>query len=168
MSIGLAIAAPPVKADELLRDASLAMRQAAAQGRDCCVVAQPQLSDEPRRALTLRAEIRAALEAEGFEAWFMPVVDLATSELRGYEALVRWVRADGSVVLPDVFLPTARRGNLAVEIDLQVLRRSIAALASLPSECFVAANVTPATLGHTDLAALVSRWLEEEIGRAHV
>lgn len=161
VSIGLVIAAPALKADELLRDASLAMRQAAAQGRDRCVVAQPQASDEPRRALTLQAEIRSALEADGFEAWFMPVVDLATAGLRGYEALVRWVQADGTVVMPDAFLPIARRSNLAVEIDLQVLRRSITALAALPVDCFVAANVTPATLGHPDLAAQVSRWLQE-------
>ena len=161
VSIGLAIAAPGRKADELLRDASLAMRQAAAQGRDRCVLADQQVSDEPRRAMALQAEIRSALEADGFEAWFMPLVDLATAELCGYEALVRWVQADGTVVMPDAFLPAARLGNLAVAIDLRVLRLSITALASLPADRFVAANVTPATLGHPDLAELVSRWLQE-------
>jgi diguanylate cyclase (GGDEF)-like protein/PAS domain S-box-containing protein len=161
VSIGLVIAEPGQKADELLRDASLAMRQAASQGRDRCVVAQPQAFDEPRRALALQAEIRAALEADELKAWFMPVMDLASGVLCGYEALVRWVRPDGSVVMPDDCLPTARRSTLAVEIDLRVLRLSIAALASLPADRFVAANVTPATLGHPDLAAQVDRWLQE-------
>ena len=161
VSIGLAIATPGQRADELLRDASLAMRQAAAQGRDRCVVAQPQASDEPRRALTLQAEIRSALEADRFEAWFMPVVDLATAGLRGYEALVRWVQADGTVVMPDDFLPTAHLSNLTIAIDLAVLRQSITALASLPADLFVAANLTPATLRHQDLVARVSRWLQE-------
>jgi len=161
VSIGLALAEPSQSADELLRDASLAMRQAAAQGRDRCVLADQQVSAEPRRALALQAEIREGLQADAFEAWFMPVVDLASGELCGYEALVRWVQGDGSVAMPDTFLPTALRSNLAAQIDLQVLRRSIAALASLPDECFVAANVTPATLSHPNLADWVSQWLEE-------
>ena len=161
VSIGLALAEPGQSADELLRDSSLAMRQAAAQGRDRCVLADQQVSEAPRRALALQAEIREALEADAFEAWFMPVVDLASGELCGYEALVRWVRGDGSVTMPDTFLPTALRSNLAVEIDLRVLRRSIAALASLPADCFVAANVTPVTLSHPDLADRVSQWLQE-------
>ena len=161
VSIGLALAEPGQSADELLRDSSLAMRQAAAQGRDRCVLADQQVSEEPRRVLALQSEIREALEADAFEAWFMPVVDLASGELCGYEALVRWVRGDGSVTMPDTFLPTALRSNLAVEIDLRVLRRSIAALASLPADHFVAANVTPATLSHPDLADRVSQWLQE-------
>ncbi len=161
VSIGLALAEPGQSADELLRDSSLAMRQAAAQGRDRWVLADQQVSAEPRRALALQAEIREGLQADAFEAWFMPVVDLASAGLRGYEALVRWVQGDGSVAMPDTFLPTALRSNLAVEIDLRVLRRSIAALASLPADCFVAANVTPATLSHPDLADRVSQWLEE-------
>ena len=161
VSIGLALAEPGQSADELLRDSSLAMRQAAAQGRDRCVLADQQVSEEPRRVLALQSEIREALEADAFEAWFMPVVDLASGELCGYEALVRWVRGDGSVTMPDTFLPTALRSNLAVEIDLRVMRRSIAALASLPADHFVAANVTPATLSHPDLADRVSQWLQE-------
>lgn len=161
VSIGIARAEPARGAEELLRDASLAMRQAAAEGRDRSLLAHPQAAEEPRRTLALQAEIRAALEADAFQAWFMPVVDLASGACCGYEALVRWLRPDGSLLLPDAFLPTARLTNQAAAIDLAVLRQSITALATLPADGFVAANLTPATLRHPDLAATVARWLQE-------
>lgn len=161
VSIGVAIAEPGLRADELLRDASLAMRQASAQGRDRCALAGRRVSEEPRRALALQAGIRSALATDSLTAWFMPVVDLATGELHGYEALVRWLHPDGTVGMPDDFLPIARRSPLAVEIDLHVLRQSITALGTLPAPLFVAVNLTPATLSHPDLDARVCEWLKE-------
>ena len=161
VSIGIAIAEPGQSADELLRDAHLAMRQATALGRDRWEFGDRQASEEARRGLAQQSAIRSALAADAFKAWFMPVVSIAEGQLIGYEALVRWVQADGTVQAPDSFLPAARRGNLAVEIDLQVLRQSIAALAALPADLFVAANVTPATLRHSDLAETVRQWLQQ-------
>ncbi|MEB3351004.1 MAG: PAS domain S-box protein [Cyanobacteriota bacterium] len=161
VSIGIAVADAHQGADELLRDASLAMRQASARGRDCVAFGERHGSEEARRELALLADLRTALEADELQAWFMPVVDLASGELCGYEALVRWPRADGSVLLPDRFLPVARRANLASAIDCSVIRQSIAALARLPEGLRVAANVTPTTLGQKDLAETVRGWLQE-------
>ena len=80
VSIGIAIATAELSAEELLRDASLAMRQASSGGRDRIAFAHRQVSEAPRRALALQSEIRAALEAEAFQAWFMPLVDLSNGE----------------------------------------------------------------------------------------
>lgn len=162
VSIGIAIAEAAQDADELLRDASLAMRQAAAEGRDRVAFGEQAFADGARGELVLQARIRAALESDAFQAWFMPQVDLDTGELRGYEALVRWLQPDGSVAMPDTFLPAASRASLAAQIDLAVLRQSLTALASLPPHLFVAANVTPSTLSHPGLADTVRQWLEQD------
>jgi diguanylate cyclase (GGDEF)-like protein/PAS domain S-box-containing protein len=161
VTIGIALAAAGQDADELLRDANRAMRQAAVRGRGGVAFAERQASEEARRELVLVADLRNALDAGELQAWFMPVVDLASGELCGYEALVRWPRPDGSIERPDQFLPAARRAHLASAIDRCVLRQSIAALASLPATLSVAANVTPTTLGQEDLAETVLGWLQE-------
>jgi diguanylate cyclase (GGDEF)-like protein/PAS domain S-box-containing protein len=161
VTIGIALAAAEQDADELLRDANLAMRQAAVRGRGGVAFAERQASEAARRELVLVADLRNALDAGELQAWFMPVVDLASGELCGYEALVRWPRPDGRIERPDQFLPAARRAHLASAIDRCVLRQSIAALASLPATLSVAANVTPTTLGQEDLAETVLGWLQQ-------
>ncbi|MFM7549808.1 MAG: EAL domain-containing protein [Cyanobacteriota bacterium] len=166
VSIGVAVAGAALamapSADELLRDATLAMRQATSLGRDRWSFADPDLAIRARAALRLQEDLRLALDAGELEAWFMPLVDLGNAGLQGFEALVRWQRRDGRLELPDMFLPCARRGRLAEAIDLQMLRQSIDALASLPERLIVAANLSAETLARADLAALLQRWLEEK------
>ncbi|MFM7634493.1 MAG: diguanylate cyclase domain-containing protein [Cyanobacteriota bacterium] len=137
VSIGVAVAGAALamapSADELLRDATLAMRQATSLGRDRWSFADPDLAIRARAALRLQEDLRLALDAGELEAWFMPLVDLGNAGLQGFEALVRWQRRDGRLELPDMFLPCARRGRLAEAIDLQMLRQSIDALAACTS-----------------------------------
>jgi diguanylate cyclase (GGDEF)-like protein/PAS domain S-box-containing protein len=148
-------------ADELLRDATLAMRDAADRGRDRCAFADPGLALRAQEGLQLQQELRHAIETGALHAWYMPLVDLSDGALLGYEALVRWQRPDGRLEMPDTFLPVARSCQLAVAIDLQVLQQSIAALAALPPPLTVAANLGAATLTQTGLVEQVQRWLEQ-------
>ena len=146
-------------ADELLRDASLAMRAAAERGRDRCACAAPHLTVRAQQSLQLLQELRQGLERGEPQAWFMPIVNLADGSLRGYEALVRWPRSDGRLEMPDTFLPIARHGQLAEAIDLQVLRQSIAALSALPAPLSVAANLSTETLARSGLVEQVHQLL---------
>ncbi|WP_254952456.1 MULTISPECIES: PAS domain S-box protein [unclassified Cyanobium] len=168
VSIGLAIAqhdpgSEPGNgptADDLLRDASLAMCEAATLGRDRCECADPQLTARAQQSLRLLQELRQGLETGELQAWFMPMVNLSDDSLWGYEALVRWPRPDGRVEMPDTFLPVARSGQMAEEIDLLMLRQSIAALAELPPPLSVAANLSAEILARPDLVEQVQQWLQ--------
>ncbi|MCS5690873.1 PAS domain S-box protein [Cyanobium sp. FGCU-6] len=179
VSIGVAIAhrephAESVSgptADELLRDASLAMREAAARGRDRCAWAAPHLTAQAQQSLQLLQELRQGLERAELQAWFMPIVNLADGSLRGYEALLRWLRRDGRLEMPDTFLPIARHGQLSEAIDRHVLRRSIAALSELPAPLSVAANLSTETLARPGLVEQVHQWLQQagvSPGRLHL
>lgn len=125
------------------------------EGLDRWALLDPQLAERAQE------DLRSALEHGELQAWFMPLVDLRSGSLRGYEALARWLRRDGQVDLPEQFLPVARRCGLEERLDRQMLRQSIQALAALPASLSISANLGAASLGSADLADAVGRWLEE-------
>lgn len=146
VSIGIAAGGSRSHADDLLRDAGIALAQAKSQGRNHHVFADVVIAKEAQRRLDIDGAIRGGLRDEEFVPWFQPVVLLPEGTLTGYEALVRWVRRDGSAVEPAAFLPVAERSSLITELDLAVLERSLLALRGLPGELTVAVNVAAQSL----------------------
>jgi diguanylate cyclase (GGDEF)-like protein len=159
VSIGIATAGAGALPDELLRDASLAMRQAKARGRNCFTLLDDALATEAHTLLLFAAEIQRGLLMGEFAAWFMPIVAFDTGQVTGYEALARWVRPDGIEVEPSDFLPCAECRGLISRIDLLVLRQALAALSRLPPSLTMAVNVSAATLALPDYPQLVSQAL---------
>ncbi len=160
VSIGIATSASGALPDELLRDASLAMRQAKARGRNCFALLDDVLATEAHTRLLFAAEIQRGLVMEEFAAWFMPIVCFETGQVTGYEALVRWIRPDGIEVGPAEFLPCAERRGLIVLIDRLVLRQALAALSRLPEGLTMAVNVSAVTLAQPDHPQLVAEALQ--------
>ncbi len=160
VSIGIATSAVGALPDELLRDASLAMRQAKARGRNCFALLDDALATEAHTRLLFAAEIQRGLVMEEFAAWFMPIVCFESAEVTGYEALARWVRPDGIDVSPAEFLPCAERRGLIVRIDQLVLRQALEALSRLPDGLTMAVNVSAATLALPDHPQLVAEALQ--------
>jgi len=132
MSIGLAMAQGgcALKAEDLLRDADLAMYRAKELGRD-----RVEIFDEPLRhsaALRLEREtaLRHAIDAREFSVYYQPLVSLTSGVVVGVEALVRWIRADGTVVYPDEFITLAEETGLIGAIGVQVLEDACNQVAS--------------------------------------
>lgn len=155
VSIGIATARAGALPDEVLRDASLAMRQAKGRGRNCYALLDDALATEAHTLLLFAAEIQRGLVMGEFAAWFMPIVAFDTGQVTGYEALARWVRPDGIEVPPSEFLPCAECRGLIARIDLLVLRQALAALSLLPPAHTMAVNVSAATLALPDYPQLV-------------
>lgn len=65
-------------------------------------------------------DIRKALQNHEFTAYYQPQYDSLTSQLKSAEALVRWIRPDGSVIPPFFFIPIAERSDLIMDIDWYV------------------------------------------------
>lgn len=76
-------------------------------------------------------EFTRAVRAQEFVPYYQPVMDLFTGELRGCELLVRWRRADGSMVPPGAFLPYAEATGAIREITRQLMAQSVDDLAEL-------------------------------------
>jgi EAL domain-containing protein (putative c-di-GMP-specific phosphodiesterase class I) len=86
-----------------------------------------------------RASIQAIIDDQAFHPVFQPIVDLATGEPIGYEALTRFT--DGTP--PDRVFAEARRCGLEQELESVTLRAAVAASEALPAERFLSLNVSP-------------------------
>ncbi len=75
--------------------------------------------------LALAAELRRALEHHEFVPYFQPKIDLATGDVSGAEALLRWKHPTKGEVAPDVFIPLAEQTGLIVPITLQVIAAAV-------------------------------------------
>jgi diguanylate cyclase (GGDEF)-like protein/PAS domain S-box-containing protein len=149
VSIGIASGSRASSGEDLLRRAGLAARQAKDAGRDQWRFVDKDLAVEARLRLSVEAELRDVLRDGQVTPWFQPVVTLADRQLRGYEALARWTRKDGSIVQPDQFLHVAEATGLIVEVDLAVLSDALDLLALSDIE-HVAVNVSAPSLVSAD------------------
>jgi diguanylate cyclase (GGDEF)-like protein/PAS domain S-box-containing protein len=123
-SIGIAAAEPGAALADLLRDADLAMYVAKAQGKDRWVDFRPEMLEGFLDDLQLERDLRQALPRNEIQVHYQPVVDLATEEIVGAEALVRWMDPQRGRVSPAVFIPTAERSGLIVPIGRHVLHQA--------------------------------------------
>jgi diguanylate cyclase (GGDEF)-like protein len=122
-SIGIA-SAEAGSAEELLRNADVAMYRAKAQGKSCYQVFEPGMHAEVVERLELEADLQRALERGDFVVHYQPIVDLTTSRVVGVEALVRMNHPERGMVPPGVFIPLAEETGLILPIGRFVLREA--------------------------------------------
>jgi PAS domain S-box-containing protein/diguanylate cyclase (GGDEF)-like protein len=162
-SVGVAMS-HGLDAEALLSDTTAAMRDAALLGPDRWAFVQGDVGARTREAMLLQSSLRDALAAGHLVPWFMPVVSLADDSLGGYEALVRWVHEDGSVTMPDEFLPLAEKAGLSADVDRAVFSAVLARSARMPSHLEFGINVSAATLATPGF----SRWMTDDVLRSGV
>ncbi len=159
VSIGVAIA-DTTDAGELLRDATTAMRQASVKGHDRWEFLDAERAHASRHRLAVQTALRQALNEDRIRPWYQPVVQLTDNTVVGYEALVRWERADGTVLEPAQFFDAAERSYLITTLDRIVLRHALDDLAKMPGHLTVASNVSGPTLADPSYLEYVEAELE--------
>jgi len=110
--------------DDLLRDADTAMYRAKAQGRGQNQMFDPSMHASAIQRLTLETQLRRALERQEFSVHYQPIIELESRETCGFEALVRWSRADGTMTPPAEFIPVAEETGLIVPLTSWVMREA--------------------------------------------
>jgi EAL domain-containing protein (putative c-di-GMP-specific phosphodiesterase class I) len=90
----------------------------------------------------LEQDLRKALPAGEFELYYQPVVNLASNEVSGFEALIRWNHPEQGVVAPGAFIPLAEDIGLIVPIGEWVIRQACATAARWPEDLHVAVNIS--------------------------
>ncbi len=120
-SIGVACSQAGDDAEQLLRNADIAMYNAKAAGKACLVMFHPHMQEQLHDRLRLEQDIDMALARNEFFLEFQPVVDLTSRELLGVEALLRWNHPQRGVVMPAEFIPVAEESARIVELGRRVL-----------------------------------------------
>jgi diguanylate cyclase (GGDEF)-like protein/PAS domain S-box-containing protein len=127
-SIGVAMASATVEvvitADELLRNADVAMYEAKNAGGDTYRHFAPGMHASAVEQLELRAELKAAIECDELTLAYQPIFDLKTNDISGYEALLRWEHEPRGTVSPSIFIPIAEDSGLIVPLGHWVLARA--------------------------------------------
>ncbi len=122
-SVGVAVARSG-GADELLRNADLALYQAKAAGRDRSVVFQSSMQRASSDRLLLEMDLADALAEGQFFLLYQPTLDLRSERVVGVEALIRWRHPTRGVVSPVEFIPIAEDTGMIVPIGRWVLEEA--------------------------------------------
>jgi diguanylate cyclase (GGDEF)-like protein/PAS domain S-box-containing protein len=122
-SIGIAMG-DRNSAQELLRDADIALYRAKASGKNCAALFEPDMKSAVLDRLGLTMDLRAALEADQFFLVYQPVFDLDNVTVCGVEALIRWRHPTRGVVSPTDFVPMLEETGMIVDVGRWVLQEA--------------------------------------------
>jgi diguanylate cyclase (GGDEF)-like protein len=167
-SIGIALSASGYTvADELLRDAYLAVHRARQQGGASHVLFDPKMHEQAAAAQQIETELRAALAGNELRPYFQPIVSLTTGRITGFEALVRWISPKRGFVSPAAFIPVAVSSGLIIPLDQWMMREAARQVhewnsrLQLEPPLTISVNVSGRRLGQRELIEDVARTLRE-------
>ncbi|MFC7527414.1 putative bifunctional diguanylate cyclase/phosphodiesterase [Actinoplanes sp. GCM10030250] len=115
---------PGERAEQLMRNADLAMHHAKAAGGGVHASYQSRMRDGLIERLELESDLRAALEHGELQLHYQPTVDLETHEVVGFEALARWPHPTRGMINPLDFIPIAEATGLIVPLGRWVLQEA--------------------------------------------
>ena len=160
-SVGIALApADGETAEQLLRNADMALFRAKDEGRCTFRFFEPGMGVSLRNHRTLERDLRNALGAGEFEVYYQPLVKLETGVICGFEALLRWHHPQRGMVAPAKFIPLAEETGLIVPIGEWVLRQACAEAVGWPDDLKVAVNLSPVQFKRGNLPQVVVAALE--------
>jgi len=165
-SIGIAMGAVGYEhAQDILRDADMAMYRAKSRGRAGWKRFDRDMRADAVALLQLEADLWRAVERQEFRVHFQPIASLEDGMIIGAEALVRWQHPQRDLLLPAEFISVAEETRLIVAIGEWVLRTACAQAqawrASGHSQLRVTVNFSAQQFEHPDLVGLIRTVLKE-------
>jgi diguanylate cyclase (GGDEF)-like protein len=160
-SVGLTVTGDPgTEAEDMLRQADMAMYRAKELGKSQCALFDDWLRDRSIERLELEGGLRHALARDELRLLYQPEVALETGEIVAVEALLRWQHPEHGLISPAKFIPIAEQTGLIVPIGAWVVREACRVAAEWRREpgardITMAVNLSPRQLGAVDLVDTV-------------
>ncbi len=168
VTIGLALSATGyAHANDALRDAETALHRAQVLGGSHCEVFDTDVLKSAQADLQLEGDLESALQRREFELLYQPIVSIASNQVVGFEALVRWTHPVLGVIPPHDFIPIAEKTGFIVSLGGWILEEACLRLSawqtSLPlaRDLWVSVNLSAVQLRDPDLVDRVDGVLRE-------
>ena len=166
-SIGIAVSTNPhAQAEDLVRDAEIAMYRAKRTGKALCEVSDPAMHARALERLRLEADLRKGLEQNEFRVYYQPIVSLHTGKISGFEALTRWQKPEG-VIPPIEFISVAEEIGIIIPMNRQLFREACEQLRTWQKEfpttppLTMNVNLTSREFSQPDLIGEIRKTLEQ-------
>jgi diguanylate cyclase (GGDEF)-like protein len=164
-SIGIALVQIGADPETMMRNADTAMYIAKAQGKHRVVMFEPSMYESNVYRFNLHSDLQRALDRDELTIHFQPIVMLATQDVIGAEALVRWHHPSLGELSPDSFLAVADQTGLIVAIDRLIMDKACEWLAGVDASApglvpWVTVNVSPRSFQEPTLVEGVTAALQ--------
>jgi len=169
ISMGMAITQTGFdhKPVDLLRDAHTAMYRAKALGKSRFEIFAAGMLTEAVNRLQLESDLITALDNQEFLLYYQPIIHLATGDLAGFEALVRWHQKDRGFILPSAFIPAAEESGLIMPLGQWIFEEACRQLHTWHQEfpelqhLTMSVNLSNRQFGQSDLVNQIESTIRE-------
>ncbi|TKV80774.1 EAL domain-containing protein [Bradyrhizobium elkanii] len=159
-SVGIAMTAPGVGADTLLKNADMALYRAKADGRGTFCFFRDEMAQTVEARRILELDLRKALANEEFELFYQPLINLKSGKVSTCEALLRWNHPARGTVSPVDIIPVAEDMGLIVDLGRWILRKACMECMKWPEAVSVAVNFSPQQFHQRDVLSEIRYALE--------
>ena len=150
---------------ELIQNADASMYEAKRRGHGQLVVFTPEIRQEAVSRFALLQELRHAMASGELQMHYQPIIDLASSAVVGFEALMRWQHPTQGWVPPDVFIPLAEQSDLILELGAFAIHEAVTAASAWETQGgryalpYVTVNLSAHQFHDRDLVPMIEREL---------
>ena len=148
-------------ADQLMRNADLALYRSKADGRNCYRFYDRDMDADLRARHSLELALRNSIMCDDFLLEYQPVFDVERNRICAAEALVRWRHPAGSVIEPAKFIGIAEETGLIVPLGEWILRKACSDAVSWPKNRRVSVNLSPVQFIGGNICEIVESVLQE-------
>ena len=166
VSVGIALTEPGQSADDILRNADVAMFEAKTKGRGGSykVFDLAAMGPRSRKRLELESALRKGIDRDEIEVHYQPFFSVDDEQIVGAEALVRWRHPTEGLIAPDLFIPMAEETGLILPLGRIVLEKAClqarAVRDQLGVELAMSVNLSPRQFQHSGLLSEVASALD--------
>ncbi|MGY4691645.1 EAL domain-containing protein [Salibacterium sp. K-3] len=152
-------------AEELMKHADTAMYKSKRIGASQYRFFTSDMNEEVSKKMVLESDLRKGMEQEEFVLYYQPQVSVATNEVKGYEALIRWHHPELGMVSPAEFIPLAEETGLIIPLGRWILREACRQAEQWRQEgrmvSRISVNISPLQFRQPDFISMINEILEE-------